>query len=382
MTQYIFRKKRWKFLASALDAAGHLLSGFPSGFKDLPKETRAILVVRLDHIGDIVRATAIPQLIKETYPTTKLIFLTNSAGAQLIEGNPYVDETIVFDPTWYQKNHTKAVAKSHNLGQAVQLLKNRKIDVAILPRGDIRENALAKMAGIPFRVGYGITGGSFLLSRVVRYRKDAHEDEHTMDVLRAFGIDVNWLRPRLYCQGTEESAKKVFLRFGMDSDLPWVGIQMEAGTPAKEWDLKQIHGFLYECISEFQKANFYFVGQNKDVAKILDQILSDHPKLRWVNLIGKTSLGDLSVLLSKSRAFVGFDSGPTHMAAALDVPTLFVYSGTNDFEAWKPLGENATVFKNKVDCSPCHLTKCTVEGHPCLAGVSQASVIHWIKERL
>ncbi len=381
--KYVYRKKWRRWLASVMDGAGHVLSGFPSGHQNPPKSIKTILVVRLDHIGDLVRATSIPQLIKESYPNTKLIFLTTTAGSSLIENNPYVDEVVMFNPSWYVTGAHKADGKSSGFSRVVQRLKSRKIDVAILPRGDIRENMLAKMAGIPFRVGYGITGGSFLLSRVVRYRVQAHEDEHTMDILRAFGVEVDTLRPRIYFnEYAPEAPSTVFLKFGMKPELRWVGVQMEAGTSAKEWDLRRIHSFLNECSTTLLNTNFYFVGQNKAVEKIVDELMVGPKNLPWVNLIGKTSLEDLSALLSKSRAFVGFDSGPAHMATALGVPTLFIYSGTNDYDVWKPLAENATVLKNKVDCSPCHLTKCSVEGHPCLEGVSSARVLNWIKERL
>ncbi len=380
--KYVYRKRWRRWLAQALDVVGHVFSGFPSGRQDPPDPVRTVLVVRLDHIGDIVRATSIPQLIKEAHPSARLIFLTTSAGSQLLQENPYVDEVIVFDPRWYRSD-SGGGSRQPGFRKMIKILKDRRIDVAILPRGDIRENALAKMAAIPHRIGYGITGGSFLLTRVVHYRAQAHEDEHTMDILRAFAIEVNHLRPRIYLNEAMAGARlNTFSKFRMTPDLPWVGIQMEAGTTAKEWAVGRIRSFLDECRTELSTTALYFVGQNQGVSQYIDQLLSAQPGLPWINVIGRTSLSELSVLLSGSRAFVGFDSGPTHMAAALGVPTLFIYSGTNEYEIWKPLAENATVLKNKVDCSPCHLTKCSVEGHPCLEGVSSARVLNWIKERL
>ncbi len=369
--KYLFQKRRWQILVRLLDGFGYLVSGFPSGREKLPKNFKSVLIVRLDHLGDMVRASAMPQLIKESCPQARVIFLTNTPGAQLLSGNPYVDEVIVFDPTWYSIGSHKVEAKGDSFGSVVRRLKEMRIDLALLPRGDIRENLLAKMAKISYRIGYGVTGGGFLLSKQVAYRDDVHEDVHTLDIVRAIGVGARSLQPCIYADASSSR------ELGSDA----IGIHLEAGTPAKEWDLKEKKKFLDLCEKRLPHANIYFVGQSKEVADLLDRQVMSNKALAWKNWVGKTSIGELKGLLTKTKVFVGFDSGPAHMAAAMGVTTLFIYSGTNAFDKWKPTVGDVSVMQNKVDCSPCHLAKCNIDGHPCLSGVDRNLVVDWIKER-
>ena len=112
-----------------------------------------------------------------------------------------------------------------------------------------------------------------------------------------------------------------------------------------------------------------------------DGFLAGNPSLPWKNLIGRTSLRELLFLIRRSRLFIGPDSGPTHVAASYGIPTLFLYSGTNVFEQWRSLEENAEFLRHSVPCSPCHLTRCPVQGHPCMTGIEPSAILLWIKER-
>ena len=62
---------------------------------------RNALIVRLDHLGDILTVTGAPQALKENYPGCRVTFLTSTAGAALLQNNPFVDEVIVYDTPWF-----------------------------------------------------------------------------------------------------------------------------------------------------------------------------------------------------------------------------------------------------------------------------------------
>ena len=91
---------------------------------------------------------------------------------------------------------------------------------------------------------------------------------------------------------------------------------------------------------------------------------------------------DLCLLMKRFRVFIGPDSGPTHIAASLGVPSLFLYSGTNVFEQWKPLSEAAVILRHSVPCSPCHLEVCNVQGHPCMSEIKPEAVLKALEEKL
>ena len=113
-------------------------------------------------------------------------------------------------------------------------------------------------------------------------------------------------------------------------------------------------------------------------ARLMEFIRLERIGDRFLNLVGKTSIRELFFILRRLRAFVGPDSGPAHVAAEMGVPTLFLYSGTNVFDQWRPLSPAATVLRHEVPCSPCHLTDCPVPGHPCMSGISAGEAAGWL----
>ena len=93
-------------------------------------------------------------------------------------------------------------------------------------------------------------------------------------------------------------------------------------------------------------------------------------------MAGKLSLGALPDLFLQARLFVGNDSGPKHIAAALGVPTVGIHSGNIDAREWGPVGPNAAAIWRQTSCSPCYIDK--AEYCPrqlaCLKGVGAGDV--------
>jgi len=369
---YVFRKKSTACFVSVVDIIGRVFFHLE---KPVPPKAESIVVVRLDHLGDILGSTGIPQSLKGSHPSARILFLTTSAGKALLENNPYVDEIIVYDPPWFRRSG--AGRGQGGFWKIVRELKKRRISIGLSLRGDARENLMLFLAGVRFRIGYGITGLGFLLNRQLTYREGVPEAHHSLDVLRALGIRREVLPPSLYFSEEEERRAR---SLGSEADgKKVVGIQFDAGSQAKTWPEANRSAFLEEVFQGLPGAQFLFLGSDPAMAAWLDKKLNGRPS---VNMVGKTSLRELLVRLKSCHYFVGPDSGPAHMAAALEVPTLFLYSGTNQFEKWRPEAENADFLRNPVSCSPCHLTVCNVDGHPCMAGIPAERAVHWLKERL
>ncbi len=360
------------------DGLGRLFFIFSSRSKKKHPKFSHALVIRLDHLGDIFFATAIPKLLKENLGINQITFLTSSVGALLLQNNPFVDQVVCYDAPWFRRSRKNG---GESYWRTIQRLKKMKIDLALSLRGDLRENFLAFFSGSGERIGYGVTGGGFFLTRELPYRWQAHEREHSLDILKLIGIHEPILEPKIYFSEAEEksfSLKRA--SWGLDDTTP-IGVQLEAGSRAKEWPEENIRSFLSLAAQKLGRRKFIFVGTDKHRFSWLDKFLQENPALGRVNLIGQTNLRELFYCLKHLSAFIGPDSGPAHVAASFKIPTLFLYSGTNVFEQWKSLEESADFLRNAVSCSPCHLTDCSVEGHPCMSGIESAPVVDWILER-
>jgi heptosyltransferase-2 len=132
----------------------------------------------------------------------------------------------------------------------------------------------------------------------------------------------------------------------------WWTKQMSAG----EW-IKLIH-------KQDQELNIYLVGAPSDYAAI-ELIASEAKCARVVNLAGKTSLHETALLMKGSRRVFCNDSGPLHIASAVNAPTTAFFCSTTVKFGFGPLAEESEVFDKDLPCKPCgiHGKKACPEGH-------------------
>ena len=380
--RYVFRKKGYALLASILDGIGNVLVSSP-GRHGVPLRKispKKILIVRLDHLGDVLQAAALPQVLKENFSGAEIHFLTNAAGETLLRNNPYVNRVWIFSPGWYKRSGAKSPSEP-KFSDLLRSLRAERFDLALAPRGDIRENFLLWRIRAKIRLGYGITGGGFFLTHRVPYAWNAHESRHALDLLHSLGIQPAPLKTKLYWTHEEEAGYRQSLKEKCFLEDKWVAIQVDAGTSAKKWPLQNLEKLLAALAAGAPHLKIVLLGDDTDGAKYLEKILSKLPGKNCLNLVGKTSLRELFYLMRSLRAYVGPDSGPAHVAASQAIPTLFLFSGTNSFDQWKSLAESAHFLRHAVPCSPCHRTQCPVEGHPCMSGIGAEDVGSWLRAR-
>jgi hypothetical protein len=122
--------------------------------------------------------------------------------------------------------------------------------------------------------------------------------------------------------------------------------------------------------------NIVLIGGNEE-AELADEVLAQVLRRDGVaSLVGKTSLRQLPELLRACAIYIGNNSGPKHIAAALGVPTIGLHSGVVDAIEWGPIGQRAVALRRNMACSPCYLSR--LEDCPrnfaCMRGLEPTSV--------
>src|SRR4029077_16046934 len=97
---------------------------------------------------------------------------------------------------------------------------------------------------------------------------------------------------------------------------------------------------------------------------------------------GKLSLAELAALIERANVFVGADSGPAHLAAAVGPRAVVLSTGPNRPQQWRPYGPRVTVVRHLVACSPCQREVCPWGDHPCMRGLRPESVAQAVTETL
>ena len=144
----------------------------------------------------------------------------------------------------------------------------------------------------------------------------------------------------------------------------------------RQWP-EEYFGLLLDELIEVEDVHVILIGGPDEVelgVRILNAIAN--PKAVW-SLIGRIGLGDLPSLIARCSLFVGNNSGPQHIAAALGVATVGIHSGVVDAREWGPKGIHAVAVQRAMICGPCYLSKredCSRE-LACLRGLLPADVL-------
>lgn len=390
--RYPFQKSsRWQFVRG-FDFFFDRFQAFNSS-KPFPQEVKKILVVRLDHIGDLVCTLPVLPILKERFPQATITVLTGAEGEAILKENPFVDELIVFRSNWFSR---RKVLNASEFFEILSQLRKAKFDLGYDLRGDMRNILFMMLAGVRFRVGYGIAGGSGLLHRVGEYDERLHQVELNVKLVTGEIPERQSVKPKIYLSAYEQKeADEILSQAGVQKTDKMIVVHPEAGYSSKEWEEKNIKE-LIERLLEEPKNKILILGLSK-AKKIAEAFSRPHPnperrsrlnvtyipgrvRGQMIDFVGTLSLRQMISVIARAHLFIGNDSGPSHMAQALGIPVVVIASGTNEYERWGIWQQPSKVLFNQVPCAPCHLRECNVEGHPCMSQISSEHAFRAVQQ--
>lgn len=376
---YVLKNKLYLLAVALIDFCGYIIISALRIFRAprFPDKVNNILVIRLDHIGDVVSAISTAENLKSQYPGARIDFLSPSWAGQLLKGNPYIDKIIFYDAPWFNRS-SKNLLRPVSFFRLAGELRKGGYDLGFDLRGDIRHILLMALGRVRFKVSYGITGGGFLLEYNAAYRKGVPATEKNLDLLRAAGIAVVTCENKFYISEQEEAAADRILKDSGLQDNDFIAaIHPFAGYSSKNWQedkFAQLMGWLYEKYA----AKIILLGSEKD--KEANSKIAGMAKCPVINLSGAIPLGVLPALLKRVDVFVGVDSGPSHIAAAVQRPAVILYSATNHPSEWLPSDSNTVIIRKDVSCSDCQKLNC--RQHLCMELITPEDVMDALKQVL
>ncbi len=300
---------------------------------------KRILVMRYRFIGDTILTVPFLRNLRRAYPAATIDVLVGPESGAVLEGCPYVDELISFDTTRFHK-YDRGKGRPRNFMAYAVDLRQRKYDLVLVLKRSWSSGLLSWLTGARWKAGYDTEGRRFFLTHPVSWNKDKHEVESTLDVLRAIGIPVldNYLEAWVSPVEKDQISKMVP---ELAKNGKHVLIHAAAAHPDKMYPLEHWAVVIQRLADEFALVPF-FTGAERD--KELYEELQTMSGVKGVNLAGQLTLRQSLALYQRMDLAVCVDSGPAHMAAAVDTPTVALF-GPTDFNRWRPWGaEHVAVF--------------------------------------
>ena len=331
---------------------------------------KRILIVRTDRIGDVLLSTPVIKALRDAYPHAFIAMIVGPYAKEIVEGNPYLDQVIIYDKDGKHKGWQRSMKFARNL-------KKKRFDAAFVLHPTNRVHLVTFFAGIKKRIGFDRKLGALLTDRIVHAKQEGekHELQYNLDLLRYEGIepaDTALFMPIRH--ESEAWAKELFSLAGITAEDKVMGIHPGASCPSKLWPAARFAEVADGVITRYNYKVVIVAGP-KDME--CARVVAKGAHYPVVNLAGKTSVSQLASVLKRCRVFISNDSGPVHIATAVGTPVISIF-GRNQKglspERWKPVGLNDLVIHKEVGCGECAAHNC-VKGFLCLKAITAQDVL-------
>ncbi len=308
-----------------------------------------ILVIQTAFLGDVILATALVEQLHVCFPSAKITMLVRKGNESLLKNHPLLQEVLVWN---------KQTEKLSNLFSMIKTVRAGKFDMVINLQRFFSSGLITALSGAKVKAGFNKNPLSFLYSDSVPHliADGKHEIERNASVIEKWCGKSNQ-NPKLYPASTDTE------KTGTLKNYPYYVM-----APASVWFTKQLPaGKWIEMVQKVPvEAKIYFIGGQNDV-KLCQEIVDESANVNAINLAGQLSLLQTASLMKDAVMNYVNDSGPLHIASAMNAPVTAFFCSTVPEFGFGPLSTDAHIVQTneKLDCRPCGLhgwNKCPV-GH-------------------
>lgn len=313
------------------------------------------ILVRLPTwLGDAIMATPFLAELRAQYADAQFCFVGSAVSAALLRRD-FPTARFVVDNTKQSKIRLLALAQlAKELG---------RFDIAFSLQNSFLSALLLYLTRSPIRIGTANEMRSILLSHSMPKQKNLHQVQRYYELLRPLGL------------GGGEAGELVLFasRDGASHPTKRVGINTGgAFGSAKRWS--KTHFVATARALLMQGVDVVLVGGTDDVPTNIE-IERELAHQNLHNLTGKTSIEQLIDTIAGLNLFITNDSGPMHIAAALEIPLIALFGPTDYTETspWK--AQNAILLSKNLPCAPCKKRSCPLGHHACMETLQAQEVL-------
>jgi len=290
-------------------------------------------------LGDCVMATPAIENIVNFYNDVEITFIGSFVSIEAIKNHPKAIKTFVLD-----KKYTSLYKISRDLGN---------FDVFVSFRSSMRSKFL-----------------KFLISAKKKYQfdKNKYQNRHQVEKYNDFvndSLNTNFPAGKLSLSTINHQP----------STNKTVGLNPGASYgSAKRWYPQEFAKVAKELSSKYDIIIFGGPSET-DIAGDIEQALINSSVTNYKNLAGNTTITELINKISSLDLFITGDSGPMHIAAAFQIPTVAIFGPTKDKETSQWMNKKSIIVKKNLNCQPCMKRTCPLQHHNCMNLIKAIDVL-------
>lgn len=312
---------------------------------------KRILIIRPSAIGDVVMASPMIRVLRNTWPQATIAWLSDPIVSCLLDHHPAIDEVIC----WSKQRWQRLIKKGRFLRLAREIkafsrnLKLRRFDLALDAQGLFRSRLLAFLSGANERIGFkSREPGSCFMTRMVSRGPDSKEmSSEYRHLLQVMGLRTNHFEPEVILAPQYAASAEAKLR-ALNVGGHHIAVCPFTTRPQKHWIEDRWSKLAGRLIDTFGWPVVILGGsQDASAGRQLQQGHLAHIR----NLCGQTSLGEAAAIVEKADLVIGVDTGLTHLGTAFKRPTVALFGATCPYLT-TPNARTIVVY-NAFECSPC-----------------------------
>ena len=329
-------------------------------------EIKRVVVRGTNWVGDSVMTLPALRALRRVLPEARITLVVRPSAKGIFADVDFIDEVLIYD----RRNVFSVVGQ-------VREWRRRQFDLAVLFQNAFEAALIPALAGVPLRLGYATEARQALLTHPLPlpdWRSSRHEVFYYLYLVTA--LEQLLFKTSAICESDPDAsltisdarkseAEELLRAYGVREGEPVVVLcPGSINSRAKRWPAEAYAALADRLIES--KRQVLLIG-SPDEVDVTNEV-TGRMQQRPIVLTGKTSLDQITAVLSVIDLVVTNDTGPAHVAAALGRPTLVIFGPTNPLTT-RPFAPEAEILRHPPDCAPCMLRDCPID-HRCMTAIT------------
>ncbi len=338
-----------------------------------------ILIIKLSAIGDVIHTLPALNALRRFYPDAHITWIVEEAAFPLIYGHKALDRIILSKRKKWIKDIFNPLTRQKALKEIYQFIKNvrdTKYDIIIDFHQLLKSGILVWLAKGKRKAGFdrGMEhmeeSQIFLNEKIPPVSMEIHALKRNLMLIEAMGIFWEKIEYKIPINiKNEKAAAGLLIKHGIKENFIIL-------NPAAKWKTKLWQNHKWAELGDILIKDYHipviFTGSPEDCHLVEDICarMGEKP----INLTGKTSLKSLGALYRMANMVITTDTGPMHLAAAVETPVTAIFGPTAPWRTG-PFGSMHKVVRKSMNCSPCFKRTCPYGHNNCMKSITAHDVI-------